>query len=96
LLEVVAAAAFSAAVVGFALFLLRTVVPAVGRIPGALFAVAAVSLCWTMALALAFAYSALPGTPRVVSIPEMIRWHGCVNAFGFALPALFALRSLDK
>ncbi|ELZ16232.1 YndJ family protein [Natrinema thermotolerans] len=96
LLEVVAAAAFSAAVVGFALCLLRTVVPTVPRFAGALFAVAAVSLCWTMALALAFAYSALPGTATLVSIQEMIRWHGSVNAFGFALPALLALRSLER
>ncbi|WP_254762357.1 YndJ family transporter [Natrinema marinum] len=96
LLEVIAAVTFSAAVVGFAVLLFRTVVPAVPRLPGALFALAAISLCWTMALALAFAYSALPDTASLVSIPEMIRWHGSVNAFGFALPALLALRSLEK
>lgn len=60
-----------------------------------LLAVAALSTCWTMALALAFAYSSLPGTPALVTIPEMIRWHGSVNAFGFALPALLAVRLLE-
>ncbi|MDS0476088.1 YndJ family transporter [Natrinema sp. 1APR25-10V2] len=95
-LEAVAAAAFSAAVVGFALLVFRAVVPAVPRLPGALFSVAALSLCWTMALALAFASSAFPGTASLVSIPEMIRWHGSVNAFGFALPVLLAARLLEN
>ena len=48
-----------------------------------------------MALAVAFAYSSLPGTSVLVTIPEMVRWHGSVNAFGFALPALLAFRSLE-
>lgn len=95
LLEAVAVAAFSTAVVVFAVIVLRAVVPAVPRLPGALLALAAVSLCWTMALALAFAYSALPGTAPLVSIPAMVRWHGSVNAFGFALPALLAARLLE-
>ncbi|ELY79152.1 YndJ family transporter [Natrinema gari] len=95
LVEVVAVVAFTAGVVGFALRTLRDVVPTVARLPGLLLAVAALSLCWTMALALAFAYSSLPGTPSLVTIPEMIRWHGSVNAFGFALPALLAFRLLE-
>lgn len=95
-LEAVAVAAFSTAVVVFAVVVLRAVVPSVPRLPGALLALAAVSLCWTMALALAFAYSALPGTAPLVSIPTMIRWHGSVNAFGFALPALLAVRLLER
>ncbi|SEQ81487.1 YndJ-like protein [Natrinema salaciae] len=95
LLEVVAVAAFTAGVVGFATCTLRGVVPAVPRLPGLLFAVAALSLCWTMALAFAFAFGSLSGTPPLVSIPEMIRWHGSVNAFGFALPSLVAFRLLE-
>ncbi|MDF9747706.1 YndJ family transporter [Natrinema salsiterrestre] len=95
LVEVVAVTAFTAGVVGFALRTLRDVVPVTPRLPGLLLAVAALSLCWTMALALAFGYSALPGTPSLVTIPEMIRWHGSGNALGFALPALLAFRLLE-
>ena len=94
--EVVAAAVFTAAVVGFAVVVLRAVVPSVPRLPGVLLAVGALSLFWTMALALAFAYGQLPGTEPIITIPEMVRWHGSVNAFGFALPALLAFRLLDR
>ncbi|WP_233710637.1 YndJ family transporter [Natronococcus pandeyae] len=96
LIEVVAVAVFTAGVIGFASVLLREVVPAVPRLPGMLLALAALSVFWTMALALAFAYSSLPGTQVLVTIPEMVRWHGSVNAFGFALPALLAFRLLQK
>lgn len=96
LIEVIAVVAFTTAVVGFAIRTLRDVVPAVGRLPGLLLAVAALSLCWTMALALAFASASLPGMPSLVTIPEMIRWHGSVNAFGFAVPALVAFRLLEN
>ncbi len=95
LVEVVAVVAFTVAVVGFAIRMLRDAVPAVPRLAGLLLAVAALSVCWTMALALAFASASLPGTPSLVTIPEMIRWHGSVNAFGFALPALVAFRLLE-
>lgn len=94
LIEVVAVTVFTAGVVGFASVLLREVVPAVPRLPGALLALAALSVFWTMALA--FAYSSLPGTQVLITIPEMVRWHGSVNAFGFALPALLAFRLLEK
>jgi len=96
LVEAVAVIAFTIAVAGFAIRLLRDVVPAVTRLPGLLLAVAALSICWTMALALAFASASLPGTPSLITIPEMIRWHGSVNAFGFALPALLAVRLLEE
>ncbi|RQG93986.1 YndJ family transporter [Natrarchaeobius chitinivorans] len=96
LLEAVAVLVFALAVVGFAVLWVRAVVPAVARVPGALLSVAALSVCWTMALALAFAYSSLPGTSVLITIPEMVRWHGSVNAVGFALPALLAFRLLEK
>ncbi|WP_306054930.1 YndJ family transporter [Natronococcus wangiae] len=95
LIEVLAVAVFTAGVAGFAALLLREAVPAVSRLPGALLAVAALSVFWTMALALAFAYSSLSGTQVLVTIPEMVRWHGSVNALGFALPALLAFRLLE-
>lgn len=96
LVEAVAVALFATGVVGFAILVLVDVVPAVPRLPAVLLAVAALSLCWTMALALAFATSSLPGTPVLVTIPEMVRWHGSANAVGFALPSLLAFRLLER
>ncbi|WP_265109516.1 YndJ family protein [Halosolutus halophilus] len=95
LVEAVAVALFTAGVAGFATLVLRDVVPAVPRLPGTLLAIATLSLFWTMTLALAFASSALADASPIVTIPAMIRWHGSVNAFGFALPAVLALRLLE-
>ena len=66
--------------------------PQLNRIPAALLAIASVSLVVGMALAVADAYSVFPATGVVVTIPEMVRWHGSINAFGFTLAALLALR----
>ena len=49
-----------------------------------------------MALALAYGYSAFPATGTLISIGEMVAYHGSLNAVGFALPALFAFRLLDE
>ncbi len=96
LVEVAAAAVFTAAVVGFAAIVLYEVVPTLPRLPGACLAVSAISLFWTMALALAFAYGQLPVTDPIVTIPQMVRFHGSINAFGFALPALGAFWLLER
>ncbi|MEY7849160.1 YndJ family transporter [Natrarchaeobius sp. A-rgal3] len=95
LLEFVAVVPFVAGVVCFAGVTIRGVVPVAPRIPGVLLLVASLSLCTGMTFALAFSYSSLPGTAALVTIPEMVRWHGAVNAFGFALPALVAFRLLE-
>jgi hypothetical protein len=95
LVEVVAVAFFTVAVAGFAVLLLREVVPAVGGLPGGALALAAVCIFLTMTLALAYGYSAFPATGELIDIGRMIRWHGTLNAFGFALPALLAFRYLD-
>ncbi len=50
---------------------------------GALLAVAGLSLALPMALAVAYATGRLYGWPPL-TIPEMARWHGVLNAFGFA------------
>jgi hypothetical protein len=92
LVEVVAVSLFTVAVAVFAVLLLRYVVPTLSRTPAALLAVASCSVFLTMALALAYGYSAFPATGQLITISEMIRWHGTLNAFGFALPALFAFR----
>lgn len=95
LVEVVAAALFAVAVAGFAILILWQVVPTVSHVQGALLTVASLAIIVTMALACAYGYSAFPTTPEVISIGGMIRWHGSLNAFGFALPALLALRLAD-
>jgi len=59
---------------------------AAGQLPAALAVVGA----------LAYGYSAFPETGRLIDIGEMIRWHGTLNAFGFALPALLAVRRLEN
>ena len=96
LVEVLAVALFTAAVGGFAVLVLRRVVPTVPRVPGALLAIASLSVLASMVLALAYGYSAFPPTGELVTIGEMVRWHGSLNAFGFALPALLAFRLLGR
>lgn len=96
-IEILAVALFTVAVAGFAALVLLRVVPRLPRLPAVLLAVASVTLFFTMALALLYGYSAyptthtaLPGTEELVTIPWMVRLHGTMNAFGFALPALLA------
>lgn len=96
LVEVVAVALFTVAVVGFAALVLRRVVPRLPRLPATLLTVASLALFLTMALALAYGYSAFPTTAPLVGIGEMVRWHGSLNAFAFALPALLAFRLLER
>ncbi|WP_276257551.1 YndJ family transporter [Haloglomus litoreum] len=95
LLEVVAVALFTVAVVVFAGLALRRAIPRLPRLPGVLLAVACCTLFASMALALAYGYSAFRPAEALVGIGTMIRWHGALNAFGFAVPALLAFRLLD-
>lgn len=94
--EVAAVSLFTVAVAGFAALTLWRVVPAVPPASATGLAVASMSLLLTMALAFAYGYSAFPTTGRLIGIDQMVRWHGTVNAFGFAIPALLALRHLDR
>lgn len=96
LVEVVAVAAFTAAVAAFALLVLVRVVPTLPPLPAALLGTASLAIVATMALALAYGYSAFPATGEVIGIGRMIRWHGTLNAVGFALPALLTFRILDE
>ena len=92
LVEVVAVAFFTVAVAAFAVVVLLPVSRTLPAVPGGLLLLAALAVVGTMALALAYGYSAFPLTGRLITIGEMVRWHGTVNAFGFALPALLAFR----
>lgn len=96
LLEVVTVALFTVAVVVFAGLALRRAIPRLPRLPGALLAVACATLFASMALALAYGYSAFRRSDALVGLGTMIRWHGALNAFGFAVPALLAFRLLDR
>jgi nitric oxide reductase large subunit len=96
LVEVVAVTLFTVAVAAFALLVLRGVAPSLPPLPRALLSVAALTLVVTMSLALAYGYSAFPATGRLISIGEMVAYHGSLNAVGFALPALLAFRLLDE
>jgi YndJ-like protein len=58
-------------------------------LPRLLFAVAGASLLAGMALAAVYAWGRYTGLPWI-DIPQMIPYHGAVNALGFALPALLA------
>lgn len=60
-----------------------------GRLAGALLVVAGLSLALPMALAVAYAAGELGAGPGL-TIPEMARWHGLFNAFGFAGAGLAA------
>ncbi len=63
------------------------------RAATALLAVAALALAVSMPLAVAYGYGAT--VPRtVVTISEMLRWHGRANAVGFGLAAVVAWRLL--
>lgn len=91
LVEVVAVVFFTIAVAGFSVLILCRVVPGVSRVPGVLLTVATLSIIVTMALALGYGYSQFMPT-KLITIGEMIRWHGSLNAFGFALPAMLTFR----
>lgn len=96
LVEVVAVALFTAAVTAFALLVLRGVAPSLPPLSRALLSVASLTLVVTMTLALVYGYSAFPATGTLISIGEMVAFHGSLNAVGFALPALLAFRLLDE
>ena len=93
--EIVAVALFTLAVVVFSIGVLLAVVPTIDRLPAGLLALGSLTMLWTMALAMAYAYSAFPATGRVITITEMVTWHGRLNALAFALPGLIAFRLLD-
>jgi hypothetical protein len=59
------------------------------RVAGMLFIISGFSLLVGMVLAAVYALGTYVGT-EWLSIPEMLRWHGAVNALGFALPGVLA------
>ena len=90
LLEVVGAWVLALSAAGLGLMLITTRAPAIvtNRF---LTAVAGTSLLIGMAMAVAYATGEFSQLNRI-AVPTMLRYHGAVNALGFAIPALIATR----
>jgi hypothetical protein len=87
LLEVAAAVVVALAVSGLGLLTLVRIVPRVPRAAGLLLGLSSVSAFGGMALAVAYAVGELTRHP-VVSLGQMARIHGPLNALGFVLTGL--------
>ena len=94
-LEFPSVSAFVLAVAAVMVVVLVELVPRLPRVAGGLLAIASLSLLAGMVLAVAYSYSVFPPTGSVIKLSEMIRWHGPLNAVGFALSALVAFRLLE-
>lgn len=100
LLEVVAAGIVALAVCGLGALTLVRVVPQAPPFAGALLTLSSVSAFGAMALALAYAVGEVTQHP-VVSLAQMARIHGPLNALGFVLAGLagwtlLAMRNLGR
>lgn len=85
LLEVLAALVFAASLTGLALLQLRYIVPRLSRrVPQMLLTVSALMVLWAMGAAVLYAVSEYTQS-RLITIPQMLRVHGEVNALGFVL-----------
>jgi hypothetical protein len=96
-IEVFAAVAFAASLLGLVALMLLVVVPAAGdRAVQVLLAVSALSLAVAMVFAGGYAIGRFVSAP-VVGIPRMVQIHGWLNALGFVLCGLLAwtLRSRE-
>ena len=84
---------FTVAVATLALYIVAIVAPARPRLQGITIAVSALTLPVSMLLALGFVVGSVLGVDPVgLTIPRMVRLHGSLNAFGFALLALAGWR----
>lgn len=98
LLEVVAALVFAASLTGLALLQLCYIVPRLSpRLPQALLTVSALMVLWAMAAAVLYAVSEYTQS-TFITLRQMLRVHGEVNALGFVLLNLtgWALRRDSK
>jgi hypothetical protein len=90
-LQVVGAVVLTAALLALGWVVLRDLAPHAPRVPGVLLATSAVAVVAPMVLAIQWALGYVVGTPAL-SIPDMARYHGAVNAIGFALAGVAGLR----
>ncbi|WP_267643075.1 YndJ family protein [Haloarchaeobius amylolyticus] len=92
-IEVLAVSAFTLAVTVLGGFVATRVAPARPRRQGLLLGLSSLALPVSMALALGYAVSVFTGTDVLgLRIPVMVRVHGSLNAFGFALLGLVGWR----
>jgi len=92
LVEVVAVGGFTVAVAMFGWHVLFSVAPTRPRRQAVLLAASAVALPASMALALGYGVATFSGIDLGLDIATMVRLHGSLNAFGFALLGLAGWR----
>jgi len=92
LVEVLAVAAFTAAVALFAGYALRLAVPGRPRPQVALLTAAALALPVSMALALGYGVATYTGIPLGLDVTTMVALHGRLNAFVFGLCSVVGWR----
>jgi len=93
LVEFVAVGLFTTTVAVFGGYVVVRVVPDRSRIQGLCLVGSALALPVSMLLALAYAVMVVSGIdPLGVSLSRMVRFHGSLNAFGFALLGLLGWR----
>lgn len=91
--ELLGVGLFTAAVAALAVYVAAVVAPTRPRIQGVVVAASALTLPVSMLLAVGFVVGSLGGVdPFGLTISRMVRLHGTLNAFGFALPALLGWR----
>jgi hypothetical protein len=90
--EVVAVGGFTVAVALFGGHVLLRVAPTRPRTQGLLLGASAVALPVSMAMALGYGVSTFTGVDLGLDISTMVRLHGSLNAFGFALLGLVGWR----
>jgi hypothetical protein len=96
LLEVLAAIVFAASLAGLAFLQLRCVAPQLNhrRLPQILLTASALMALWAMGAAVVYAVSEYTHS-TLITIPQMLRVHGEVNALGFVLLNLLGWAALN-
>lgn len=89
LLEVVAAVVFAASLIGLVALQVRCILPGVARLPQILFGGSALMAVIAMLAAVTYAVSEFTGGD-LITLAQMLRVHGEVNALGFVLCNLLA------
>lgn len=91
--ELLGVGLFTVAVAALACYVVAVVAPRRPRLQGVLLSVSALTLPLSMLLALGFVLGTVLGVDPVgLTVPRMVRLHGSLNAFGFALLAMVGWR----
>jgi hypothetical protein len=90
-LQVVGAVLLAGGLLVLSWVVLRHIAPIIGGAGRVLLTVSALAVVVPMLLAVQWALGSVVGTPAL-AIPAMARWHGAVNAIGFALTGVLGWR----